>query len=57
MAKENPGRAYRTNVRVLGGRAADGMDRENAKNTRGRGSNAPRVIRDRVTGNQAQRRK
>lgn len=50
MARNPPGRDYRTNVREVGGRAADGADRENARRTRGRGTNAPQVIRQRVMG-------
>jgi hypothetical protein len=49
------GRTFRTNVREVGGRAAEGMDRESVRNAKGR-PNANKAISDRVRGNAAQRR-
>jgi hypothetical protein len=60
MAKPQPSRReaarhYATTNREQGGRVADAQDRENVRDSRGR-SNAPRAIRNRATGNDAQRR-
>jgi hypothetical protein len=52
---KNAARAFRTNVREVGGRAATGMDRESTRNSKGT-SNAPKAIKDRTGSNAAKRR-